>query len=96
MQKPEDYVWSSARAHRLGKNDKLVKVAPLLRRAGRWQDFIGHDDLTGYDSAEKLEKLRKQGRTGRPVGSVAFIEKLERQLGRALTRQKLGPKTFRD
>ena len=29
---PEDYRWSSARAHLEGQDDQLVKVAPLLER----------------------------------------------------------------
>ncbi|MFQ5356011.1 MAG: hypothetical protein ACE5DY_05920 [Mariprofundaceae bacterium] len=28
----EDYKWSSARAHLSGKDDKLVKVEPMLER----------------------------------------------------------------
>src|SRR5439155_21441907 len=37
----EDYPWSSARAHLLARDDRLVRVAPLLARAGPWSSFLG-------------------------------------------------------
>jgi hypothetical protein len=37
---------------------------------------------------DKLEDLRKHGRTGRPLGSPAFLEPLERLVGRVFRRQQ--------
>jgi hypothetical protein len=33
---PEDWPWSSARAHLAGRDDGLVTTAPLLEAAGDW------------------------------------------------------------
>ena len=83
---PADWAWSSASAHLAGRDDGLVKVAPLLERAGDWQAFLqaGLDDPT-------LETLRGHERTGRPLGDASFVEGLESRLGRALARRKPGP-----
>ena len=37
---PSDYPWSSARAHLKGKDDALVRVAPLLPMAGNWRRLL--------------------------------------------------------
>src|SRR4030043_2452196 len=38
--KAEDYPWSSASAHLSGKDDKLVKVAPLLEMVDNWAEIL--------------------------------------------------------
>ena len=79
--------WSSARAHVAGTDDDLVKVTPLLEIAGDWGLF-----LSGAEAEEQTDDIRKHERTGRPLGSEAFIEKLETTLERLLKRGKPGPK----
>jgi REP-associated tyrosine transposase len=37
----QDWEWSSARAHLSGRDDGLVRVAPLIERVGRFVDLIG-------------------------------------------------------
>jgi putative transposase len=84
---PADWLWSSARAHLLGRDDRLVKTAPLLAMIGDWRAFL--------DSAlpeDELRKLRDHGRTGRPLGSPTFIDRLESIVGRVLKPLKRGPK----
>ena len=82
---PEDYPWSSAKAHMKGRNDDLVKVQPLLRMVDDWRQF-----LSGDVSDEEYELLQRHERTGRPLGSTSFIERLENKLSRILTPQKGG------
>jgi len=82
---PEEYPWSSATAHIKGRNDDLVKVKPLLRMVDDWQQF-----LSGDVSDEEYELLQRHERTGRPLGSKSFIERLENKLSRILTPQKGG------
>ena len=41
---------------------------------------------------EELRDLHDHGRTGRPLGSPAFLERLEGMVGRVLKPQKPGPK----
>ena len=40
VERPEDYRWSSTRAHLEGKDDELVKVAPLLDLVPNWSNFL--------------------------------------------------------
>jgi putative transposase len=49
----------------------------------------------GADEAE-AEALRRGERAGRPLGSTAFIEALERRTGRALKKRKPGLKRETD
>jgi putative transposase len=79
--------WSSAAAHLAGKDDSLVKVSPLLGMVSNWREF-----LLGTIDKEEIEKIRRHERTGRPLGSEVFIERLESCLERTLKRQKPGPK----
>ena len=77
--------WSSTRAHLSGQDDRLVKVAPLLAMVGHWRALL--------DSAlpeEQLKELRGHGRSGRPLGDGAFLERLEALVGRVLRPQKGG------
>lgn len=79
--------WSSARAHLSCTDDHLVKVEPLLEMAGDWKIF-----LAGAAEEEHLSSIRKHERTGRPLGSEGFVERLELALERFLKRGKPGPK----
>jgi len=87
--RPEQYRWSSARAHLEAKNDKLVKVEPLVGRVGDWKKFLA------LSSAEELDLMKRHEKTGRPLGVAGFIEGLEQVLGRGLRPQKPGPKQKR-
>jgi putative transposase len=57
-----DWRWSSARAHLRGRDDELVKVAPLLDLASDWAVFLGE----GLDAAQ-CDAIRASERTGRPL-----------------------------
>jgi putative transposase len=83
---PQDYRWSSARAHLEGKDDGLVRVAPLLEMVGDWRNFLA---LT---SDEDVDLLHRHERTGRPLGSESFLDQLEQQFDRTFRPQKPGPK----
>jgi putative transposase len=83
----QDWRWSSVAAHLSGKDDKLVKVAPILERYGDFAVLLdSKDDETTFKS------LRQSETTGRPLGSEQWLEKLEKLTGRALKPQKRGPK----
>jgi len=84
---PEAWPWSSARAHLSGRDDCLVKVAPLLAMIADWNAFL-HSALP----EEELRDLRGHGRTGRPLGDESFLGRLEARVGRVLRLQKRGPK----
>jgi putative transposase len=87
VSRAQDWPWSSAIAHLEGRDDSLVRVAPLLARVPDWSAFLAQDP-----PQSGLDPLRSGSRTGRPVGSPAFVEGLEARLGRTLARKRSGPK----
>jgi putative transposase len=87
---PARYRWSSAAAHTRGRDDALVRVAPLAKRVRNWRGFLAR-----VVRAEDIEVLRAHERTGRPLGEEKFLARLEQNLGRILRRQKPGPKQSR-
>lgn len=82
-----DWPWSSARAHLAGRDDELVRVAPLLDRVPNFAEFIAGPP----DQAEETSLERGQA-IGRPLGSEEWIAALETRLGRSLAPRKRGPK----
>jgi putative transposase len=86
-QRPEDWAWSSACAHLAGTDDAFVQVGPLLDLISDWRRFLGEPE-----DKDTVEALYAHARTGRPLGGEDFVEALEQRLGRALKRQKPGPK----
>jgi len=87
IREPWSYKWSSAAAHLRGTDDELAIVNPLLGMVNDWRDFIG-EDITG----EEKERFRLHERTGRPMGDMDFIERIEKSSGRVLRPKKTGPK----
>jgi putative transposase len=81
----KQWPWSSAGARLSGRDDCLVKVAPLLAMIGDWNVF-----LKSAIHEEELQKLREHRRTGRPLGNASFIERLEVLVGRVLKPKKDG------
>jgi putative transposase len=80
----------SCRAHQVeicGKDDALVRVAPLLKLAPPWRGFLAR-----VIREEDFQVLRAHERTGRPLGDEEFLGTLERNLGRILRSQQPGPK----
>jgi putative transposase len=85
---PSRYRWSSAAAHVRGRDDSLVRVAPLLKLAPiNWRGFLAR-----AIREEDIKILRAHERTGRPLGEEEFLATLEQDLGRILRRHKPGPK----
>ena len=85
--RPEDWEWSSVRAHLSGKDDALVTVRPLLDRA---PDFALLLSETHGDDPQRFEALRRAELTGRPAGDASFVAAVERALGRVVTARGRG------
>ncbi len=87
VSKPGDYTWSSAR-HYLGQQfDPLIQQSPLGEMVDDWSSFLAAE----VDDDCRTAICRAE-RSGRPLGEMEFIAKLEGTLGRELIRQKPGPK----
>ena len=86
--KPEQWPWSSARAYLKGRDDGLTETSDMLALSPDIKMLLA--DTPEQEMAEML--LRRAETIGRPLGSVAFLERLERKLGRPLQAGKRGPK----
>jgi putative transposase len=83
----EDWAWSSARPHLAGRDDGLVRVAPLLDRIGRFSNLVDSDgDRLAFAA------LRTAESSGRALGSAEFVATLERATGRRLRPKPPGRK----
>lgn len=85
--KPEEWRWSSARAHLNGIDDKLVRLAPMMERIDNWKNY-----LADAGKGIKKDDVELHARTGRPMGSDAFVKKLELITGKELSPRKRGRK----
>jgi putative transposase len=81
VKKPEDYPYSSAKAHILREKDPVLK-----------EPLFGTGELDEYRRFVKseedkriLEQIRKQTRSGKPLGDVGFLETLSEKIGRSLS-----------
>ena len=76
----EDYPWSSARAHALGIEDRLLAPdRPFPGTIDNWSEWLalGVDERTAA-------AIRHGTFTGRPIGSLSFTADIERRLGRQI------------
>jgi putative transposase len=83
---PEQWPWSSVRAHLTGTDDAYVRVGPVLERIPHLRallDSACEDDFT---------PLRRAEATGRPLGTAEFVLELEQLLGRTISRRVPGRK----
>ena len=85
-EEPWDYPWSSARWI-IGDvlEDPLAAPSEMLADISDWRSFLKGD-------SGQLTELRQHTRTGRPLGSEAFINQIESLIGRVVRPQKRGPK----
>jgi putative transposase len=88
--RPEEWEWSSVRAHLAGQDDGLVTVKPVLDRVSSFAGLIANQTDDASFAALKAAEL-----TGRPVGSADFVEALERLLERPVARRAPGRKPSR-
>ena len=85
--RPEDWPWSSARAHLGQGGDGLTVTEPVLSRLPDFASLIAEPVAAGA-----FDALRRGESSGRPLGDAAFVSGLEQRLGRSFQPQKRGPK----
>jgi len=85
VKRPWQWPWSSAAAHVAGKDDRLVTVRPLLAKVPGWRRFVAQEE-----AEEEADVLRRHTRTGRPLGDIKFLLRLEGLLDRRLVPGKPG------
>jgi len=86
VRKAHRYPWSSAAAHcGLRADPLLADAAELVEQVGDWAAWLAEPE-----DEDIVSQLRLRTRTGRPAGAEAFIDRLERLVGRALRPRKGG------
>ena len=86
--KPDGWRWSSAGAYLRNRPDGLTETGDLRALCPNIKSLLAPSPE--QEMAEML--LRRAETIGRPLGSAAFLEKLERKLDRPLKLAKRGPK----
>lgn len=87
VEKADEYLWSSAKAHISKTKDPLLENFYLIHEINDWASYLAENDEENV-----IRRMEVHSRTGRPLGSKAFIENLERRLGIVLQKRKPGPK----
>ena len=86
VRRAQEWSWSSAAAHCGQRPDVLLSELPV--RPAWLQDWSAW--LATPEPEQTVNRLRLSTRTGRPVGTSDFLDRLERLLGRILRPQKGG------
>jgi len=79
VDRPEQWRWSSARAHLGLAEDGVTETAPLGERVQDWKAL-----LEGGLPTAARDSIRARERTGHALGGDAFLDKLGSALGRAV------------
>jgi putative transposase len=90
--KPEQWQWSSAMAYLKNRSDGLTDTVDLRELCPDIGGLLAESPKR--EMAEML--LRRAESIGRPLGTAAFLEKLERKLDRPLKAAKRGPKVAKE
>jgi putative transposase len=82
----EDYAWSSAGAHCGLRQDAVIPdVLAMAQEIGDWAAWLRDED-----DEVAVNALRRNTRTGRPLGGEAFLNLIETFLGRSVRPRKAG------
>lgn len=76
VEKPWEYLWSSARKHVNEAEDDLIKECPAMKLVDDWKDFLMRPEIDDI-----LNEIRKRNLSGLPLGENAFIEKIAKDYG---------------
>lgn len=82
VRKPWEWKWSSASVH-INKKESPFRLGELFKiidmSYASWRQFIDSEE-----DEKTLDNIRKHTLTGRPLGSITFIEELEKIFNRKL------------
>ena len=88
--RPEDWPWSNAAAHVVGKPDALAESAWLTERTAGWI-CTWREYLLEQEEREWIEQFRRRQTTGRPMGDESFLKTIGRRLARNLIPRNPAP-----
>ena len=87
VERAEHYAWSSAKAHVKRSEDPLLSRFYLVDEIKDWSSYLLEDERKSM-SYEK--QIQVHLRTGRPLGTEGFIQKIEEVTQRGLYKKKAG------
>ena len=90
VKSPERYKWSSLKHHLGLEKNQLLNDEILQSIVSSWDYFV-KDEL----KASEIKIFKKHENTGRPLGDVTFITKLEEKLNISIRKRKPGRKTIK-
>ena len=67
---PQDWPWSSTKAHLYGQHDQLVCVKPMLMRVSNWRKYLAD---TG-EATDQTDAIQRHSKTGRPLYITTHCE----------------------
>lgn len=84
---PEEWIWSSAKAHLFGRDDPVISGASLPKKdmLKNWRGI-----LDAEDDETLIAELRQRTYSGLPFGSEKFVKRLEKITGKILRPMKAG------
>lgn len=82
VKKPWEWKWSSAPAH-TGRENNLLTLGDLFKLTDMSSDSWKHY-IDTKEEGKALEAIRRHTYTGRPIGTIDFVKKLEEKFGRRL------------
>ena len=89
VRRADEYPWSSAAEHVSGTRKSVLRLADIRK-------FLDIPDWSRYLEMENdpalVEQIELHARTGRPLGSNEFVERLEMLSGRTLAPRRAGRK----
>jgi len=90
-ERPQDWKWSSVRAHLGLDDDGVTHLRAARQRFARFADLLDEPS-----DPETFARLRQGESIGRPAGSADFLTRIEALTARSLQPRKRGPKPARD
>lgn len=85
--KPENYLWSSAKARIKLVKGNFLKPFHSFHAVQNWENYLARP----MDSSE-MNQIQLHLQTGRPRGSDLFLDNIEAKIGRSVRPQKRGRK----
>ena len=72
VDKPWDYIWSSARKHVNIAEDSLVRECPIAQLVGDWKEYLMKEEIE--DILNEIRN-RKRNLSGLPLGERDLVPK---------------------
>jgi putative transposase len=80
--RPEDWEWSSVHTHLDGTENRLVDCRVVQKILPDWSTYVRASQSEDFN-----ESIRRQTRSGRPMGDDDFLDMVEMAIGRPVRKK---------